>query len=167
MYLLVSQIRQSNACTSLEVSFSACLDFLLPSSSEFKILLLHCLRSWGSSVCIVTDYTLEDRSSIPGRDKIFFLLSVSRPGLRPTQPRIQWVLGVLSRCKAWRGVTLTTHPHLVPRSRMNRGYTSSPLGACMAVTGQLYWTVLTICNTEFIQIVFENSVHSSKDTCFH
>jgi hypothetical protein len=26
-----------------------------------------------------------------------------------------------------RGITLTTHPHLVPRSGMNRSYTSSPL----------------------------------------
>jgi hypothetical protein len=28
--------------------------------------------------------------------------------------------------KDGRGVTLTTHPHLVPRSRMSRSYTSSP-----------------------------------------
>jgi hypothetical protein len=28
--------------------------------------------------------------------------------------------------KRGRGVTLTTHPHLVPRSRMSRGYTSPP-----------------------------------------
>jgi hypothetical protein len=28
--------------------------------------------------------------------------------------------------KAWRGVTLTTHPHLVPRSGMSRRYSSSP-----------------------------------------
>jgi hypothetical protein len=28
--------------------------------------------------------------------------------------------------KRGRGVTLTTHPHLVPRSRMSRSYTSSP-----------------------------------------
>jgi len=27
--------------------------------------------------------------------------------------------------RGW-GVTLTTHPHLVPRSRMSRSYTSSP-----------------------------------------
>jgi hypothetical protein len=31
------------------------------------------------------------------------------------------------------GVTLTTHPHLVPRSRMSRSFISSPLSACMAV----------------------------------
>jgi hypothetical protein len=41
--------------------------------------------------------------------------------------------------KCSRGVTLTTHPHLVPRSRMSRSYISSPLGVCMAVAGQLYF----------------------------
>jgi len=35
--------------------------------------------------------------------------------------------GVLSPgVKRGRGVTLTTHPHLVPRSGMSRSYTSSP-----------------------------------------
>jgi hypothetical protein len=35
--------------------------------------------------------------------------------------------GVLSQEQsAAEGVTLTTHPHLVPRSRMSMGYTSSP-----------------------------------------
>jgi hypothetical protein len=35
--------------------------------------------------------------------------------------------GVLSPgLKRGRGVTLTTHPHLMPRSRMSRSYTSSP-----------------------------------------
>jgi hypothetical protein len=30
-------------------------------------------KRWGSSVSIVSDYKLEERSSIPGRDKGFFL----------------------------------------------------------------------------------------------
>jgi hypothetical protein len=68
------------------------------------------------------------KSSIPGIGKLFFpLASVSRPALGPTQPPVQWVAGVLSPgLKRGRGVTLTTHPHLVPRSRMSRSYTSSP-----------------------------------------
>jgi hypothetical protein len=37
--------------------------------------------------------------------------------LGPTQPPVQWVPGVLSPgVKRGRGVMLTTHPHLVPRS---------------------------------------------------
>jgi len=42
---------------------------------------------------------------------------MSRPGLGPTQPPVQWVPGVLSSgVKRGRGVTLTTHPHLMLRS---------------------------------------------------
>jgi hypothetical protein len=56
---------------------------------------------------------------------IFPVASVSRPALWPTQPPVQWVPGVLSPgLKRGRGVTLTTQPHLVPRSRMSRSYTS-------------------------------------------
>jgi hypothetical protein len=68
----------------------------------------------------------DDRSSIPGRGKGFFLLPLSRPALGPTQPPVQWVPGVLSPgLKCCRGVTLTTHPHLMPRSGMSRSYTCS------------------------------------------
>jgi hypothetical protein len=64
---------------------------------------------------------------------------VSRPALRPTQPTIQLVPVVLSPgIKRGRSVTLTTHPHLVPRSRMSRSYTSSPLWRLYGVAGQLY-----------------------------
>jgi hypothetical protein len=53
---------------------------------------------------------------------------VFRPALEPTQPPIQWVLGgPFLGVKRGRGVTLTTHPHLVPRSWMSRSYISSPL----------------------------------------
>jgi hypothetical protein len=68
-----------------------------------------------------------DRGSIPGRgDTTFPLASVSIPALGPTQPPVQWVPWVLSSgLKPGRGVTLTTHPHLVPRPRMSRSYTTS------------------------------------------
>jgi len=72
------------------------------------------------------------RAGRPGFDprrgqRIFPLASVSRPALGPIQPPVQWVPGVLSPgVKRGRGVTLTTHPHLVPRSWMSRSYTSSP-----------------------------------------
>jgi hypothetical protein len=54
------------------------------------------------------------------RQETFPLTSVSRPTLRPTQPLVQWLPGV----KRGRSVTLTTHPHPVPRSWMSRSYTS-------------------------------------------
>jgi hypothetical protein len=85
----------------------------------------------GRSVSIVSGYGLDDQAievSMPSRgERIFPLTSVSRPALGPTQPPVQWVLGVLSLgLMRGRHVTLTTHPHLVPRSRVSRSYTSSP-----------------------------------------
>jgi hypothetical protein len=58
-----------------------------------------------------------------------FLSSPPRPeGLRgPTQPLIQWVQGALSL-----GVKLTTHLHLVPRSRMRGVIHSLPQYAFIA-----------------------------------
>jgi hypothetical protein len=74
-------------------------------------------RSRSSSVSIVSDYGLDDRA-IEVRSlaeaKVFFLYLVSRPPLGPTPPHVQWVLS--PGVNRGRGVTLTTHPHLVPRS---------------------------------------------------
>jgi hypothetical protein len=70
------------------------------------------------------------------------LTAVSRSALRSTQPPILWVPGVLSPgVKRGRSVTLTTHPHLVPRSRMS-GAIPLPLIACMAIVGRLYFVLL-------------------------
>jgi hypothetical protein len=53
--------------------------------------------SCSSSGSIVSDYGLDDRGSIPNRGRGFFLLApASRSAQGPTQPPIQWVLGVLS-----------------------------------------------------------------------
>jgi hypothetical protein len=98
-----------------------------------------------SSGSIVSDYGLDDRAiGVRSRQRIFPLTSVSKPALGPTQPPVQWVPGVLSRgVKRGRGVMLTTHPHLVPRSWMSRSYTSSPPSASMAYNGTdlLYFTM--------------------------
>jgi hypothetical protein len=63
------------------------------------------------------------------RQRIFPLASVSRPALGPPSLLYNGYRGggVLSTVlKRGRGVTLTTHPHVVPRSRMSRSYTFSP-----------------------------------------
>jgi hypothetical protein len=80
-----------------------------------------------------------DRGSIPGRgERIFPVLSAFRQALGPTQPPVQWVLGVLSAgLKRGRGVTLTTHPRLMPMSGMSRSYTSPPKAPSWRVVGQL------------------------------
>jgi hypothetical protein len=60
------------------------------------------------------------------RKRIFPLASVSRLALRPTQPLSNGHRGVLSPgVKCGRGVTLTTHSHLVPRWK-SRSYNTSP-----------------------------------------
>jgi hypothetical protein len=100
------------------------------------------MYEWGSSVSMMSDYRLDERGSILGRGKgIFFpLASVSRTALGPTQPPVQWVLDFLSLgVNSGRRVTLTTHPHLIPRSRI-------PLCAYMVVAGQLYFLYVPKAN---------------------
>jgi len=70
---------------------------------------------------------------------------LSRPVLGSTQPPVQWVPRVLSPgLKRGQGVTLTTHPHLVPRLRISRILPllpPSPPSAIMtgAGTALLFW----------------------------
>jgi hypothetical protein len=49
-----------------------------------------------------------------------------RTALRFTQPPIQWVPWALSLGIKWPGVNLTTHLHLVPRSKNAWSYTTTP-----------------------------------------
>jgi hypothetical protein len=75
-------------------------------------------------------YGLEDRAigvrSPAETKRTFPLASVSRSALGPSQPRVEWVSGVLSPgVKRGLGVTLTTRSHLMPRSRMRRSQISS------------------------------------------
>jgi hypothetical protein len=81
----------------------------------------------GSSVSIVSRYGLDDRRlrfDPWHRRKDFpsILCVQTGSGAHPASYSVG--TGILSpRVKCGRGVTLTTHPHLVPRSRMSRSYT--------------------------------------------
>jgi hypothetical protein len=74
-------------------------------------------------------YGLDDR--VLGFDSrwglgIFLFITASITALGPTQPPIQWVIGALSLVVKRPGVKLTTHLHLVPRSKNAWSYTSTP-----------------------------------------
>jgi hypothetical protein len=108
------------------VTFMVQMTFPLPVSISY-------LNRLGAGLaqavqCLTTDWTTGRSRFDPRRgQRILPVAPVSRPALGPTQPPVQWVPGVLSPgVKRGRGVTLTTHPHLVRRSRMSRSYTSSP-----------------------------------------
>jgi hypothetical protein len=93
--------------------------------------------SWlGQSVqCLATGWTTGRLSfdSRQRRKNFSSSLSVSRPTLVLTQPPVQWVPGVFSLgLKRGRGVTLTTHHHILQKSRMSRSYIPSPPSASVA-----------------------------------
>ena len=71
----------------------------------------------GSSVGIATDYGLDGPGSNSGVDEIF---RPSTTALGPTQPPAQWVLVLSQGVKCGRGVLLTTHILLEPRSWKSR-----------------------------------------------
>jgi hypothetical protein len=67
------------------------------------------------------------------RQGIFPLAFVSRPALKPTQPPIQWVLGVLyPRVKRGWSVTLTTHLIYCRSQELVGTICPLPLGTYMA-----------------------------------
>jgi hypothetical protein len=90
-----------------------------PTVNKFEFNMLVECREPGSSVSAVSDYGLDDRAigvRSPAGAKDFSSSLCVQP-LGPTQRPVQWVGGVLSLgVKRGRGVMLTTHPYLVPRS---------------------------------------------------
>jgi hypothetical protein len=101
------------------------------TGGETEIFFIH-TRAWSrvSSGSIVSDYGLEDRAigvRSPAEAEDFSSSLCIQTGSGAHLASCPMGTGVLSPgVKARWGVTLTTHPHLVPRSRMSRSYTSSP-----------------------------------------
>jgi hypothetical protein len=90
----------------------------------------HITRSRSSSGSIVSGYGLDDREievrSPAGAKDISSNLCVQTGfGAHPA-PCTMGTGGPFPAAKHGRGVTLTTHPYLLPRSWMSRSYTSSP-----------------------------------------
>jgi hypothetical protein len=61
-----------------------------------------------------------------GKHRTFLFTTASRTTPGPTQPAIQWVPGALSLGVKRPGMKLTTHLHLVPMSKNEWSYTSTP-----------------------------------------
>jgi hypothetical protein len=102
---------------------------VLPFSFYFASPLTN-TRSQASSVSTVSDYGLDDRaievrSPTGAKDFSSILYIQTGSGAHPASCTLG-TEGPVPGTKRSGGVTLTTHPHLVPRSRMNRSYTSSP-----------------------------------------
>jgi hypothetical protein len=103
-----------------------------------------------SSVSIVSGYGLDDRvievrSPAGAKDFSSNLCVQTGAGAHPSSCTMG--NGFLSPGeKRGRGVTLTTHPHLVPRSIMSRSYTSSTPCVSMACSGTalilIFFTIL-------------------------
>jgi hypothetical protein len=97
-------------------------------------------RSRVSSGSIVSDYGLDDRAigvRSPARAKDFpsSLCVQTGSGAHPASCTMGTGGPFPGGKSAAGAVTLTTHPHLVPRSRISRSYTSSPPSASMACSG--------------------------------
>jgi hypothetical protein len=140
-------------CCGVSSLFSACVLFKShqsivifqynPSHTHKKPCSLSVAAVAESVLCLIMDWTILLGFYFRQGQSSFLLASASRLALGTTQPLIQWVL-----VRLFRGVhhcldeTLTTHPHIILRSRTKKSYTSIPLPGvppwCTPLTGLLY-----------------------------
>jgi hypothetical protein len=86
--------------------------------------------------CLTTDWTTGRSRFDSGRGKGFFLQPLCPDWLwGPPSLLYNGTGGSFPGAKRGRSVTLTTHPHPVPRSGMSRSYPSLPPSACVACSG--------------------------------
>jgi hypothetical protein len=116
----------------------------------------------------VSGYGLDDRAievRYPAGARIFPLTSVSRRALGAHPASC--TMGTGGPFPG--GVTLTTHPHLVPRSRMSRSYIYllSPQAPPWRVAGLLYFFFTLVVKwilNKYNVTVGVNKIYVSKDT---
>jgi hypothetical protein len=129
----LNSVRQNYYCKQICFCFMCHLR-KMTVQSKLRLMLFHNgtirSRSWGSSVSIVSDYGLDDRvigdrSQAGAKDFSSNVCVQTCSEAHPASCTMN-TRGPFPGAKRGRVMTLTTHPHLVPRSRMSRSYTSSP-----------------------------------------
>jgi hypothetical protein len=142
--------------------------------------------SWGSSVSIVSDYGLDDQAigvwSPPGAKDFSSNLCVQTGSEAHPVSCTMGTGSPFPGVKHGRGMTLTTHLHLVPRSRMSRSYTSSPTSTTMACKllyfffcdqcvyeyGTVWWLLsflicnCTVCSSVKCQVIAYGELEKSE-----
>jgi hypothetical protein len=119
------------------------------------------MRSRDSSASIVSLYRLdvrviEVRSPAEEREFSSSLCVQTGSGAHPASCTMG-TGGPFHGVKRGRGVTLTSHPHLVPRSWVSRSYTSSlPCASIACVVGQLYLVEYSYLCDSFIPCLMIN-----------
>jgi hypothetical protein len=138
------------ALTALRIKMAVCWDVALRGPVEIRAisLMMEVLRVFETSACLyqirrrntgtfllsvsrvaqaVQCWLQAGRPGDPWQRRKDFFCSLCPDRFGAHSASCTMSTGVLSLgVKNGRGVTLTTHPHLVPRSRMSRSYTCSP-----------------------------------------
>jgi hypothetical protein len=125
---------QMETYRKLKENTSSLLQELIPTVPNTVYLIIPGLfndRSRGSSVGIVSDYELDNRaievrSPTGAEDFSSSPCLQTGSGAHPASCTMS-TGGSSPGVKRGRGVTLTTHPHLVPRLSMSRSYNSTPV----------------------------------------